>query len=98
MNASLVIKKGDANTAILTIKIGSKKRVPNTANKIPQVRKRFCHSALIFFRTLAFTTALSKESVTSSIERITTKKSAEIPMSYHTHAKRDREITTGNKK
>src|SRR5262245_15609667 len=48
-----------------TIAIGKKARVRTTEIKIPQVRKRFCHLSERCWRTFAFTTALSKERVTS---------------------------------
>ena len=84
--AMVMISKGETQTAALTINIGSTKRVPNTASRIPHVRKRFCHTGVIFLRTRAFTTALSKESVTSRTERMTTKISASVPNPYHVAA------------
>ena len=44
--------------------------MPNTAIATPTVRNSFCQNALIRTSTVAFTTALSNESDTSSTARM----------------------------
>lgn len=68
--ASLATAMGERATLAATITIGKMRRVPTTAIRIPQVRKRFCQVGLIFMRTLALTTALSKERVISNTIKI----------------------------
>ncbi len=63
--ASLATAIGERATLAATITIGKMRRVPTTAIRIPHVRKRFCHVLFMRISTLAFTTALSKESVIS---------------------------------
>ncbi len=55
-----------------TMTTGKTRRMPNTAMRMPTVRKIFCQKAFIFFRIPALTTALSKDSEISMIERIAT--------------------------
>ena len=63
---------------IATITTGKTSRMPKTAIRTPMVRKIFCQKALIFFRTPALTTALSKDSEISRIDRMAT-----IPKAAH---------------
>ena len=51
-----------------TIASGNTIRIPNTANRMPQVRKRFCHTRSMSLSTAALTTALSKLSEISSTD------------------------------
>ena len=53
---------GPILAAITTISSGNTIRIPNTAIRIPQVRKRRCHFGVISFSLLALTMALSKDS------------------------------------
>ena len=54
---------------IETTSTGNKKRIPKTAIIIPQVKNLSRHLWLIFSNFIAFTTALSKERLTSSTDK-----------------------------
>ena len=60
---------GPMLAAMTTISSGNTIRMPKTAIRMPQVRKRRCHSGVISLSLLAFTMALSKESEISSTAR-----------------------------
>src|SRR3989344_987173 len=77
--ASLNTAMGSIAAAAETMRMGSTKRVPNTAIGMPHVRNLRCHFSSIRESTLAFTTALSNESVVSSTTRMTRRKSAVGP-------------------
>ncbi len=64
--ARLTASAGDSPAVALTSSTGKTSRMPKTAMRMPMVRKIFFQNSLIRFSTLAFTTALSKESETSS--------------------------------
>ncbi len=53
--------------------------MPNTAIATPTVRKIFCQNGLIRTRTVALTTALSKDSETSRTARIAASASPVAP-------------------
>jgi hypothetical protein len=57
---------GPILAAITTMRSGKRIRIPNTAIRMPQVRKRRCHSGRIVLSLLALTMALSKDSEISS--------------------------------
>lgn len=65
---------------IATIIRGKIILMPKTAIAIPRVKNLCCHMGVIFFNTLAFTTALSKDKDTSNTPRIITMKSVCIPV------------------
>ena len=62
-----------------TMTTGKTSRMPKTAMRTPTVRKIFCQKAFIFFRIPALTTALSKDSEISRMERIATMPKASHP-------------------
>ena len=62
--------------AMATMTIGNTKRIPNTAIKIPMVKKICCHFSSISLRIEALTTALSNDKLTSIIPNTNTKKTA----------------------
>ena len=53
-----------------TIIIGNNNLIPKTAINIPIVKNIFCQYSLIFFNTVAFTTALSNDKLISKIPSI----------------------------
>lgn len=59
---------------IATMSNGKSILIPNTAIAIHRVRNLFCRFGLIFLSTVAFTTALSNDSDTSSTARMSTMK------------------------
>lgn len=65
LNAALITCPSPMPEVMATIRMGKMKRMPNTAMRMPQVRKRRCHFSLMVRRTLAFTTALSNDRLTS---------------------------------
>jgi hypothetical protein len=62
---------GGRPAAAHTMTSGSSNRMPNTAMTMPMVRKIFCQKSLMRSSTVALMTALSNESDTSRIPRIT---------------------------
>ena len=69
--------QGFTQATTLTTTSGKTMRIPKTAMAMPQVRKRWRQRGVMSRRTEAFTTALSKESETSSTERTATMKIVE---------------------
>src|SRR5664279_56861 len=65
-----------------TMMMGNSSRMPKTAISTPIVRKSFCQSSDILFRTVALITALSKLSDISSTESIATTTSTSVPPTY----------------
>ena len=57
---------------IATMSSGNTRRIPNTAIRMPMVRKIRCQRSSIRLSTVALTTALSKLSEISSTARIAT--------------------------
>ena len=55
---------------IETTAIGNNNLIPKTAIKIPQVKKRCCHFGDIFSNFVALITALSKDKLTSKIDKM----------------------------
>src|SRR3989344_3220232 len=94
-SARIAAVMGETRAAMLTIIAGRISRVPKTANSIPQVKKRRCHFSLICASTFALTTALSKESVTSSTESRHASRNAAHPPHMKMAASAIAEITTG---
>ena len=68
--AKWIAAKGLIQAKIATIAKGKIIRMPKTAIKIPQVRKRCCQIGVISSSLLAFTIALSKDKAISSVARI----------------------------
>jgi len=62
-----------------TITSGNSSRMPKTAMTMPTVRKILIQNSDIRFRTLALTTALSKDNETSSTIRIAVTASPVVP-------------------
>ncbi|SLH92978.1 Uncharacterised protein [Mycobacteroides abscessus subsp. abscessus] len=58
---------------------GNTRRMPNTAMRMPMVRKIFCQNSLIRRRTVALMTALSNDNETSRMPRIAQRNSAVGP-------------------
>ncbi|CAL9289336.1 hypothetical protein SUDANB25_01595 [Streptomyces sp. SudanB25_2051] len=79
-SASCTASIGPTLALIATMTTGKTSRIPNTAIRMPIVRKIFCQKAFIFLRIPALTTALSKEREISRIDRIST-----IPNASHPH-------------
>ena len=57
---------GSIHAAMLTMAMGSTRRIPNTAMTMPQVKNQWREGSFIFSRYLALTTALSKLTDVSS--------------------------------
>ena len=68
-NARFVTCKRDNPENIATTATGNINLIPKTAIKIPQVTNLCCHFSVIFSNFIAFTTALSKDKVISSIDK-----------------------------
>ena len=62
-----------------TMTSGNTSRMPNTAIRMPTVRKIRCQNAFIRSSTVALTTALSNESEISRMPRIAQRMSPSIP-------------------
>ncbi len=69
-SASCQASTGERSAVTKTMTSGNSSRMPKTAMRMPTVRKILTQNSDIRFRTLALTTALSKESDTSSTIRI----------------------------
>ena len=69
-SASRIASTGFSLAVIPTMSSGKTSRMPNTAMATPTVRKIFCQNGLIRTRTVALTTALSKDSEISRMARI----------------------------
>ena len=78
-SASRTASTGFSLAVMPTISSGNSNRMPNTAIATPTVRKIFCQNGFSFTSTVAFTTALSKDSDTSSTARIAVKASPVVP-------------------
>src|SRR3989344_192910 len=86
---------GEVNATALTIVMGRTSRVPKTERRIPHVKSRRCHTSDISERILALTTALSKESVTSSTTRVAARKKAPNPPHHSTAPSATSETVVG---
>src|SRR3989344_577716 len=94
-SASAVMVNGETSATMLTITMGNANRVPKTDSRIPHVKKRLCHLSDISSKTLAFTTALSKERVISSTTNTEAKSSAPVPPQKYTAQSAARATTIG---
>ena len=77
VKASTVAVHGEIWAITATMTTGNTTRMPNTAMAMPQVRNRRRQMASMFFSTVALTTALSKERLTSRTPSTTTMNSAD---------------------
>lgn len=73
-NANLNAAIGLIFHTIATIINGNNILIPKTAMAIPRVRNLCCHFGVIFFNTVAFTTALSNDNDISNIPKMRTMK------------------------
>jgi hypothetical protein len=65
-----------------TMRMGMRRRAPNTAINIPHVRNLFRHISSIDESTDALTTALSNERLISKILRVNPTMTALVPPTY----------------
>ena len=68
--ARTIASTGPMPAATTTINRGNTIRMPNTAIRMPHVRKRWRQTGVMVFSLLAFTMALSKDREISKTDRI----------------------------